>query len=185
MPTIDYILIAIAVILGVAVLLQVIVLTAAGLAAMKTMKAAREIGDEMRPLMHQAKDLMQSAGQIMKRIEPKLDSAATDLAEIARTAREETERISASAEEINERIRRQAERMDGLTTSALNGVEHAGHLLNVAVGTPARQVSGVVAAARAVMSVLLSPRSSRQGTSAAHEPAPETPEESHRYASGV
>jgi len=70
MPTIDYILIAIAVILGVAVLVQVIVLTAAGLSALKTMKAAREIGDEMRPLMVEAKDLMQTAGQIIKRIEP-------------------------------------------------------------------------------------------------------------------
>jgi len=184
MPTIDYILIAIAVILGVAVLVQIIVLTAAGLSALKTMKAAREIGDEMLPLMHQAKELMQNAGQIMTRIEPKLDSAATDLAGIARTAREETDRISASAEEISQRIRRQAERMDNMTTSALNGVEQAGHLLNVAVGTPTRQVSGVVAAARAVISVLLSPRPSQRRRAPGGEPAPEPPNQPRRYASG-
>jgi uncharacterized protein YoxC len=182
MPTIDYILIAIAVILGVAVLVQVIVLTAAGVSALKTMKAAREMGDELRPLMHEAKDLMQTAGQIIKRIEPKLDSAATDLAEIARTAREETDRISASAEEINQRIRRQAERMDNMTTSALNGVEQAGHLLNVTVGMPARQVSGVVAAARAIVSVLLAPRPSRRRAAPQGEPVAEPHNESRRYA---
>jgi len=74
--------------------------------------------------------------------------------------------------------------MDTMTTSALNGVEQAGHLLNVAVGTPARQVSGVVAAARAVLSVLLSPRPSRRRGAPEGEPVPEPPNEPRRYASG-
>lgn len=163
MPTIDYILIAIAAILGAAVLIQVIVLTVAAVAAMKTMKAARELGDEMRPLMHQAKDLMHSAGQIVRRIEPKVDSAATDLAEIARIAREETQRLSESAEEITQRIRRQAERMEGLTNNAMNGAERVGYVLNQVVNTPARQVSGVMAAARAIFNSLRSSRARRPG----------------------
>ena len=177
MPTIDYILIVIAAILGLAVLIQIIVLTAAGMAALKAIKAAREFADEARPMIGHARDLMQTSKQLLARVEPKLDAAAGDLAEIMRTAREETERISASAEEITERIRRQAERMEGLSNDAINGVERAGHVLNQAVNTPFRQVSGVLAAARAVLNSLRSSRGAQRPS-----PNPEAENEPQSYA---
>lgn len=167
MPTIDYILIAIAAILGVAVLIQIIVLTVAGVAALKTMKAAREFAQETKPVLHDAGDLLVSAKQLLTKIEPKLDAAAGDLADIFRTAREESERLSASAEEITERIRRQAEHMETLTSTALNGVERAGQVLNQAVNTPVRQISGVFAAARAILNSLRSTRPARHSPAAA------------------
>jgi uncharacterized protein YoxC len=161
MPTINYILIAIAAILAVAVLLQVIVLTAAGFAALKAMKAAREYAEEfrteVRPVLHHGKELLQTTRDLLSRIEPKLESAAGDLADITRTARDETARMSASAEEIAERIRRQAERMENISNNTLNGVERAGHFVNQAVTSPARQFSGIIAAARAIVSTLRAP----------------------------
>jgi hypothetical protein len=50
------------------------------------------------------------------------------------------------------------------------------------VGTPARQVSGAVAAARAILGVLLAPRPSQRRRTAADEPVPEPPNEPRRYA---
>lgn len=160
----DTILIIMVAIFGVSVLLQLIVLGGAAIAMSKALKAAKEYADDMRgkiePVLHSSHELLEKTRTLMARLEPKIEAAAGDLADITRTAREETTRISASMDEINERIRRQAERVDEMTTSALNGVDKVGHVLNVAVSTPARQVSGVVAAAKAVLNVLRSPSSS-------------------------
>jgi hypothetical protein len=44
-----------------------------------------------------------------------------------------------------------------MTTEALNGLDRAGQLLTQAVSVPARQVAGVVAAAKAVLETLRKP----------------------------
>lgn len=155
------ILITMVVLVGVSVLLQVIVVIGGGIAASRAVKSAKAYADEMRgkvePVLHSSHELLEKTRTLMAKLEPKLEAASSDLADITRTAREETQRISASLDEINERVRRQAERMDEMATSALNGVDKVGHVLNVAVSTPARQLSGVVAAARAVLNTLRTP----------------------------
>lgn len=161
----DNILIAMVAIFGASVLLQLIVLAVAAYVMSKTAKSAREYADEMRakiePVLHSSHELLEHTKALMVKLEPKLEAAASDLAEITRTAREETERISASAEEISGRIRRQAEHMDEIATSTLNSVDKIGNFLNGAVTTPARQVSGIVAAARAVINTLRAPSPQR------------------------
>lgn len=164
MQHLNTILIIMVALFGVSVLLQLIMLIGGGIAMSKAVKSAREYADEMRgkvePVLHSSYELLEKTRTLMAKLEPKLEAASSDLADITRAAREETQRISASLDEINERVRRQAERMDEMTTSALNGVDKVGHVLNVAVSTPARQLSGVVAAARAILSTLRGPSSS-------------------------
>jgi response regulator RpfG family c-di-GMP phosphodiesterase len=48
----------------------------------------------------------------------------------------EAKKLQASADEITDRVRRQAERVDGLTTEALNTVEQVGQVVNQAVSMP-------------------------------------------------
>jgi methyl-accepting chemotaxis protein len=152
---------------GASVLLQMAVLAGVLWGAGKAIKAARQYADEMeariRPVLASSQELIEKTKGLVTKLEPKLESAAGDLAEITRIAREETSKIGASADEIADRIRRQAERMDSMTTSALDGVEKASHVLNVAVNTPVKQVSGIVAAARAVLNTLRQPSSPRRG----------------------
>ncbi len=184
----NHILIALVTIYGVSVLLQISVLAGLAILAMKAMKMAKEYADEAKqcatdlstkviPVLSSTLQTMEHAKALITRLEPKLDAAATDLAEISRVAREETARITASADEITNRVRRQAERVDDMATTALNGVDRVGHFLNECVNQPVRQVSGILAAARAVISTL-------RDSSSQPPPAPDedvTPE-SRRYA---
>jgi uncharacterized protein YoxC len=157
----DTILIAMVAVTGVSVLLQFIVLLAIFLGLRKGMKEAKEQADEVRaavmPVLHSSKDLIQTTRDLIAKLEPKLDYAATDLAMMARTAREQSDRIQASVDEINRRVRNQAARVDGMTTSVLNGLDRAGHIVNEAVNVPVRQVSGILAAVRAVVDTLRGP----------------------------
>ena len=161
MDNINTLLLAIAIILGVAVLLQIGFLIAFAVMGGKAMKMAKEYGDELRsvavPTLHHARELIETSKNLIDCLEPRLDAAATDLADITKMVREETQKIQVSADEINERLRRQAERMDHMTTSTLNSVDRVGHFLNQAVTVPVRQAAGILAATKAVVDALRSP----------------------------
>jgi uncharacterized protein YoxC len=156
-------------IFGFAVFFNAVALVVAAVFMNKGLKAAREYCDEVRtkvePLLDSSHELVQQTRALMVRLEPKLETAADDLADITRTVREETKRFSASVDEVTGRMRRQAERVDEMTTSTLNTVDKVGHFLNEAVSAPVRQISGVVAAARAVITSLRAPAPPRQSDS--------------------
>lgn len=151
---------------GVSVLLQLGFLIAIAIMGSRAMKMAKESGEEFRtlatPVLQHTRELLEASKNLLARLEPRLDAAASDLAEIAQVAREETHKIQASADEISERIRKQAERMDTMTTTALNGVDHVSHFLDAAVNVPVRQVSGVLAAVKAIVDALRSPAAPRK-----------------------
>ncbi len=156
----------VAVIAG-AALVQLIILFVLFLAARKGMKLAAEYAVDMRdkiiPVIENSKALMQTSRQLIAKLEPKLEAAATNVAELAHTANVESKKMSQSAEEIADRLRRQAARVDGMTTEALDGIDRVGHVLNQVVTVPVRQVSGVMAAARAIIETLRAPTPARDG----------------------
>ena len=164
----DTILITMVGIAGAAVLLQALVLLGMFIAMIKAIKAAKKEIDEFKTsvmpiidtskvLIHTSKELVQTSRDLIARLEPKLDAAASDLQEMVQKAREEAARLQESAEEINQRVRHQAARVDDMTTSVLNGVDRAGHFMNEVVSVPVRQVSGVIAAVKAVVDTLRAP----------------------------
>ncbi len=143
------------------VLVQLIILFVVFLAVRKGMKFAGEYALELKsqvvPVLERSKVLMQTTKDLITRLEPKLEAAATDLAEVARVANAESKKIQVVADEITEKVRRQATRVDFMTTETLNAMDRVGHLLNQAVTVPIRQVSGVAAAAKAVFETLRNP----------------------------
>jgi methyl-accepting chemotaxis protein len=152
--------------IGVLVLIQAVVMIAMSVSMTKGMRGASDYSDEMKtkiiPVLDQLREMMETAKHLIERLEPRLEAAANDLAEITRTASDEVKKMQASADEIAERVRRQAARMDSLTTSALDNVDRAGRLLNSAVTAPVRQVSGVMAAVKAIVDVLRTPTPGRR-----------------------
>lgn len=168
MQNIETILIALVVVIGVLVLVQVVVLFAMYQAMRKGMQVASAYADEMKgkviPVLDQSKEVLETTKHLIARMEPKLEAAASDLAEMTRAANDETRKMQATAEELTERIRRQAERVDGLTTIALDNVDRAGRVLISAIEGPVRQVSGVMAAAKAIMGALRAPTAPRPHT---------------------
>ena len=166
MANTDTLLLVVCIFLGILTLLQIGFLISLAVMGGRALKMAKEYGDEARsvatPALQNARELLEASRKLVARLEPHLDAAASDIAEMTQVARDETRKIQASADEISERIRRQAERMDTMTTSTLNNVERVAHFVEGAVGMPVRQVAGIFAAAKAIVEALRSPAPPRR-----------------------
>ncbi len=168
MPNTETLLIIFIAITGLAVLLQAGILLGLWLTVRKAVHAANEQADEYRSkltplldtgsqLLNTASDLISSTQKLIKNIQPQVESAITELAGMARDLHAEAARLQTSVDEVAARARYQVDRVDGMTTSFLNGVDRFGHFLNEAVHMPLRQINGVVAAAKAVVDALRAP----------------------------
>jgi methyl-accepting chemotaxis protein len=173
---------------AVAVLLQACVLLGIFLTVRKAVHRAQDQADDVRAKLipfldiskevmeagkdvaHTAKDLMKSAQTLITDLEPRLESAATELADMVRDVHLQANRLQASVDEVAGKARRQADRVDQMATSTLNGLDRFGSFVNEAVNLPVRQLSGVIAAARAVVGTMRAPASPRPRR--APQPAP-------------
>lgn len=154
--------------IGVIGLLQLIFLGVMAMAVRKGVKEmsdhAGEIKTRIGPLIDEStlavaqakealahsKGVLDQAKSLIARIEPKLEMASADLADITRTASEEVQNLHRASTEISDRIRRQALRVEAMSNRTLDGVEKASHFVGNAVTSPMRQFTGVVAAAKAI-----------------------------------
>jgi methyl-accepting chemotaxis protein len=136
-------------------LLQVILLVVILFGVRKAAAAAREdlgeIRDSVTPLIKQTHELL-------VRIGPRIETTSDDLAVIAHSLREQTTNVQATVTDISERARHQADRVDFMVTSALDKVDRAGAIVNDTVAKPLRQVTGILAALRAVVENLRAPQ---------------------------
>jgi len=151
-----------------AVLLQAGVLLGILVTVRKAVKSANEQADEYRAkltplidtgsqLIHTANDLVASTHKLVTNLQPQIEATVIELAGMARDIHAEANRLQTSLDEVAARARHQVDRVDGMTTSFLNGVDRFGHFLNDAVHMPIRQINGVVAAVRAVVDVMRAP----------------------------
>jgi methyl-accepting chemotaxis protein len=181
MPTsnIETLLMIFVAITAVAVLLQASVLLGIFLTVRKAIHRGQDQADDVRtklvPFLDSSKELMESGKDVVKLardliksadtliadLEPRLESAATELADMARDVHLQASRLQASVDEVAGRARRQVDRVDQMATSTLNGLERFGNLVNETVNVPIRQLSGVIAAAKAVVGTLRAPAPSR------------------------
>ncbi len=170
---------------GLSVLMQALVLLGIFLTVRKAVQGGQQQADEFRskltPVLETSKEFMESANKVFTAtkglidgLDPKLQSAATELAEMSREIHSQTNALQVSVAEVAENLRRQAIRVDSMTTAALNGLDRAGGFINQAIDLPVRQVSGVIAAARAVIETLRAPVPPRQRR--APQPNPATDE---------
>ena len=118
------------------------------------LEGSKELMEAGKGVVKMAKDLIKSADNLIADLEPRLESAATDLAIMARDVHQQANRLQASVDEVAGKARRQVDRVDQMATSTLNGLERFGSLVNEAVNVPVRQLSGVIAAAKAVVGTL-------------------------------
>jgi len=156
-----------------AVLLQAIVLLAIYLALRKGIASLRAEVEDLRssltPMVDNAKELIENSRvlvdktqALLARVGPKAESTVNDMARVARGVRDQTAQAEFTAKDIIERTRRQTER---LATNALDTVDRAGSYVVETVGRPARQLAGIIAAAKAIVESL-------RGSSSSREPQP-------------
>jgi methyl-accepting chemotaxis protein len=151
-----------------AVLLQAVVLFAVYLAMRKAIGSVREevedlrtslmpMVDNSRELIDNSRVLVDNTRRLFARLAPKAEATASDVARVAHGLREQTEELESAAQEILARVRVQASRVDAMTTSGLDALDRAGSYVAETVSKPVRQLSGLVAAAKAIIDTLRAP----------------------------
>jgi len=153
MPNLDPQTVQLAIVAGVALalLIQTIVL----LAILSTVrKAARGMREDFEDLRSSVMPIIYNTRDLMTRVTPKVDAAAEDLAALAHGLRVQTADIQSSATEILDRLRRQSTRLDGMMSTVLDAIDRAGAFMTDSVAKPMRQLSGILASARAVVESL-------------------------------
>lgn len=145
---------------GAAVLMQAFVLLAMYFAFRKAIKMAQEQIEELRtnvlPMVKDTKDLLTTVG-------PKIEIVATDFAALTHGLRTQSALLKISATDIAERVTRQTTRIDMMVTNTLDMVDRAGAILADAISVPIRQLSGIVAFAKAAVGTLRAPTPRPQG----------------------
>lgn len=146
--TIDLILIAVT---AACMFIQTIVLCALFLGVRKGIKSLTDQVDELRT---SAMPVIDHTREFVTRITPKIEETAKNVAEMSQTIKERTTTVSASANEIVQRVNAQTSRVDAMVSTALDGIDSAAVFVAEAVNKPVRQLSGLLAAMRAVVEVL-------------------------------
>ena len=153
MPNLDTqtILLAILAIVALAILAQAILLLAIFLAVRK---AAHSLKEEVEDLRSAVMPIVYNTRELFLRVAPRIEDTAADLAAMAHGLRTQTDDIQASANDVLDRVRQQTARLDGMITGVFDAVDRATGFVTEAVARPMRQLSGILASAKAVVESL-------------------------------
>ncbi|HEY1903926.1 MAG TPA: hypothetical protein VGG56_15945 [Terracidiphilus sp.] len=150
-----------------ALLTQAIILLAIYSGMSKAVKSLKQDFEDMKssvlPTAEKTRDLVEKSRTLVERVSPKLESTVTDLSELAHLLRTQVTDVEAAVEQILERVRQQSNRIDGMFSGTLDAVDKASGFVTNAVSKPVRQLSGVLAALKAVIESLRTYDSSYQG----------------------
>jgi hypothetical protein len=115
---------------------------------------------------------VETARGLVTRLAPKLEAAGNDLAATAQGVREQTASLHEATQQMIERVNLQAARVDTMVSDALDSVDRAGNFVVRTVDKPVRQVSGILAAVKAVLDTLRSYEPPMRRAEAANESEP-------------
>jgi len=148
-----------------AMLIQSVVLLFALIALRKLASSIRQ---EMEDLRSKVMPVIENARILLARVTPKIEQTTSDLAVITRALRDQTADIQVAVDEIVGRAHHQARRVDAMMSNALDTVDRASSFVADTVAKPMRQVSALLASAKAVIESLRSTRgASRAGSNRA------------------
>jgi septal ring factor EnvC (AmiA/AmiB activator) len=138
---------------AVTMLLQAIALLAIFNTLRKAADSMREDIEQLRttvlPVLENVRDLLVKNG-------PKIEAATTDFAAMSHNLCRQTADIQVAGREIFERLQKQSQRVDAMLTKVLDAVDRTGGFMTDTVTKPMRQISGLLASAKAVIESLRS-----------------------------
>ncbi len=167
MPNVNHenLLLAFVAFTGLAVLLQAMILLAIFIAVRK---AAQQVQTQVEDLRTSIMPVLTESREFLERVGPKLDSVATDLAELAHVLRAQSVDLQATTTEMLEKVRHQTSRLDAIFTGVLDTVDRASGVVSQTVRIPLRQLSAIAASIKAVVSTL---RNGKPAPAPTHSPA--------------
>jgi uncharacterized membrane protein len=137
------------------VLLQAFVLLAIYFAIRRSSDKLHETLDEVKA---KALPAIDSAQSLLNDVSPRLKTATTNLTEVSQTLRGQASHVNATVESLLEKVNVQIERVDEMVTATFNALSQASRAVEMAIGTPARRVSGLLHGLRVGVEVLMKGR---------------------------
>lgn len=123
------------------VLLQAFVLLAIYFGIRKSMVKLHGVANDVR---EQALPLIASTRSLIEDLSPKLKVAVSNLTEVSHTLRDQAEHVNETVEDLLDKTEAQISRIDAIVTGAIDAVDHAAQVVETAVSTPVRRVSGII-----------------------------------------
>lgn len=152
-------------VVAIALLLQAIVLIAIFFGTRAALRAARKEIEELRAA---AMPFVTEGRELFNRVAPRIEATSADLAAVVHTVRAQTEELQSAATVLVERASAQASRLDSMTTSIFDAADRAGAFVSNAIHKPMRQLTGILASARAIMESLRASESTPPRSTANH-----------------
>jgi hypothetical protein len=121
-------------------------------------KAVKSLQSDVQELRTTAMPILAKSRETLEKVAPKLESVAADVADIARSFKRQSVEFQAVAGDVLERVHRQTSRVDNMFTNVVDGVEHASNVVVGSVIKPVRQVTAMMAGAKAFLNVLATGR---------------------------
>lgn len=134
-----------------AMLLQAIVLLAVFIVIRKAVRAMRQ---DLENLRSSVMPIVDNTNELFRRVAPKVETTAEDLAAMTHSLRAQIADVQSAAAEIIARVRHEANRFDSMLSNLLDVVDRAGAFMTDTVAKPMRQLSGLLAAVKAVVESL-------------------------------
>lgn len=189
MPNLDTqtILLAFAVITGLAVLLQTIFLLAILISMRKASKTimneveglrgalmpvildTRDLISSSRDTLATTQELVTNAQGFLARVSPLVEAATGDLAEITHGLRAQTAQMRSSAQDIVDKLHKQSDHLDHIISGFLDTVDRAGGFVTNVVSKPVQQISSLLSAFKAIVESLRRPLPQRRATISADD----------------
>jgi len=122
----------------------------------KLSKAARSMREDIEDLRSSVVPVIDNVKELLAKTAPKIENAAVDLAAVSHNLRRQTADIQSAAEKVIDRVLSQTARMDSMLTNTFDAVDRAAGFMSDTVSKPMRQLSGILASAKAVVESLRS-----------------------------
>jgi ABC-type transporter Mla subunit MlaD len=107
------------------------------------------------PAMERAGEVFEAARRILEDNRPRVAEISSDVAGMARTGREQVERLGELLQDAGDRARTRLDQIEGAVDSTVEHVEQAGDAVKQAILRPVREANGIAAGISAAVSSLM------------------------------
>ena len=111
--------------------------------------------DQARGTVEKATHVVAGAGQILEELRPRVAEISADCAAIARSGREQVERVESLLHDVSDRARERIDQIDRSVDNTVGQVEQVGEAVKRAALRPVREVNGLAAGISAAVSTLV------------------------------
>jgi hypothetical protein len=143
---------------GIAVLVQCVVLVGILIAVRKSTSKMESLADE---LQHRTAPILEAANAMVQTTRPQIEAMVANLSETSTLLREQVTRVDATLTEIVDRTRLQVVRADELVTRTIDRAETATEFVQHTVVSPVRQVTGIIQGLSTGFNIFFGKRSPR------------------------